>query len=226
MLMMQERQSIVKFGKQISEKNLSGGTSGNLSCYDPQTGHMAISPSGVDYRSTTPEDIVIMDLDGHIIEGGRKPSSEYALHAAMYRCRPEARGVVHVHSTYCTTFACLRQPLKAVHYAISGAVTDEVPCAEYAAFGTPELAENAARCIGDSRAVLLANHGLIASGTSLERAFALAVNLEFAAELQWRAMCVGTPVILSGQEMEQVRAQMRSYGQKRDDSAPKDTVGY
>lgn len=226
MLMIQERQKIVEFGKQISEQRLSKGTSGNLSIYDPQAGHMAISPSGLSYAATTPEDIVIMDLNEHIIEGGRKPSSEYALHAAMYRYRPEARGVVHVHSTYCTTLACLRQPLRAVHYAISGAGTDEVPCAEYATFGTPELAENAARCIGDSRAVLLANHGLITIGVSLERAFALAVNLEFVAEVQWRSMCAGTPVTLSSQEMEQVRAQMRVYGQKRGDSVPKDTAGY
>lgn len=226
MLMEKERNDIVEFGKQMSSQGLSKGTSGNLSCYDPETGYMAIGPSGLGYFDTTPEDIVIMDLEGNIIEGKRKPSSEHNLHATVYKHHPEARAVVHTHSTYCTTFACLRQPLKAVHYVISGAGVDEVPCAEYATFGTPELAENVGKAMGESKALLLANHGLVTCGPNMAKAFSLAVNMEFVAEMQWRCMAVGTPSVLTGEEMAAVRVRMQSYGQAKKPGEPKDTVGY
>ena len=225
MLMEKERGQIVAFGKRMSAQGLSKGTSGNLSCYDPETGYMAISPSGLDYFDTAPEDIVIMDLEGNIIEGTRKPSSEHNLHATVYRHRPEARAVVHTHSAYCATFACLRMPLKAVHYVICGAGVDEVPCADYATFGTPELAEAVGRAIGDSRALLLANHGLVTAGSDMAEAFSLAVNLEFVAEMQWRAMCIGAPVVLTGAEMEAVRLRMQTYGQDRGPGEPR-AIGY
>lgn len=132
MLMEKERQEIVDYGKKMSSAGLSKGTSGNISAYDPVCGYMAISPSGLDYFETAAEDIVILDLDGNLIEGSRKPSSEHALHATIYKLHPDARGVVHAHSTYCTTFACLKQPIEAVHYLLAGAQTSCVPCADYA----------------------------------------------------------------------------------------------
>lgn len=226
MLMEKERIAIVEFGKKMSSQGLSKGTSGNLSCYDPESGYMAIGPSGLGYFETTPEDVVIMDLQGNIIEGSRKPSSEHDLHATVYKHRADARAVVHTHSTFCTTFACLRQPLKAVHYVISGANADEVPCAEYATFGTPELAANVGKAMGESKALLLANHGLVTCGPSMDKAFGLAVNMEFVAEMQWRAMAVGTPAVLTGEEMADVRVRMQSYGQAKKPGEVKDTVGY
>lgn len=226
MLMEKERIAIVEFGKKMSSQGLSKGTSGNLSCYDPESGYMAIGPSGLGYFETTPEDVVVMDLQGNIIEGSRKPSSEHDLHATVYRHRADARAVVHTHSTFCTTFACLRQPLDAVHYVISGAGVDEVPCAEYATFGTPELAANVGKAMGDSKALLLSNHGLVTCGPSMDKAFGLAVNMEFVAEMQWRAMAVGTPAILTGEEMADVRVRMQSYGQAKKPGEVKDTVGY
>ena len=226
MLMEKERNEIVEFGKKMSSQGLSKGTSGNLSCYDPESGYMAIGPSGLGYFETTPEDVVVMDLEGNVIEGGRKPSSEHNLHATVYKHRPEARAVVHTHSTYCTTFACLRQPLKAVHYVISGAGVDEVPCAEYATFGTPELAASVGAAIGDSKALLLANHGLVACGPNMSKAFSLAVNMEFVAEMQWRCMAVGTPAVLTGEEMTAVRVRRQTYGQAKKPGEARDTVGY
>ncbi|SBW09773.1 conserved hypothetical protein [uncultured Eubacteriales bacterium] len=226
MLMEKERIAIVEFGKKMSSQGLSKGTSGNLSCYDPESGYMAIGPSGLGYFETTPEDVVVMDLQGNIIEGSRKPSSEHDLHATVYKHRADARAVVHTHSTFCTTFACLRQPLKAVHYVISGAGVDEVPCAEYATFGTPELAANVGKAMGESKALLLANHGLVTCGPSMDKAFGLAVNMEFVAEMQWRAMAVGTPAVLTGEEMADVRVRMQSYGQAKKPGEVKDTVGY
>ena len=224
MLMEKERIEIVEYGKKMSAQGLSKGTSGNLSCYDPERGYMAIGPSGLGYFETSPEDVVVMDLNGNIIEGTRKPSSEFDLHATVYKHNAEARAVVHTHSTYCTTFACLRQSIKAVHYVIAGAGVDEIPCAEYATFGTPELAVNVGRVMGGGKALLLANHGLVSCGPDMGKAFGLAVNLEFVAEMQWRAMAVGTPAVLTGEEMADVRVRMRSYGQTT--KPVKDSVGY
>lgn len=217
MLMEEARKQIVEFGKKMSSAGLSTGTSGNISVYDPETGYMAISPSGLGYFDTLPEDVVIMDLKGNIIEGTRSPSSEHGLHTVMYLNKPEARAVVHTHSKYCTTFACLHQPLQAVHYVIGGSGVDEIPCAAYATFGTPELAESVRTAITSTKgkAVLLANHGLVASGPSLAKAFGLAVNLEFVAEMQWRAACVGKPVVLTHEEMDKAMERMKSYGQPK-----------
>ncbi len=157
MLMEKERIEIVEYGKKMSSAGLCKGTSGNISIYDPETGYMAISPSGIGYFETEPEDVVVMKLDGTIVEGNRAPSSEHGLHSVIYLNKPEARAVVHTHSIYCTTFAALNQPLKAVHYVIGGAGVFEIPCAPYCTFGTPELAESVKNTIGDSKAVLLQN---------------------------------------------------------------------
>lgn len=213
MLMEKERNEVVEYGKLMSSSGLSKGTSGNISVYNPENGYMAISPSGVGYFETKPEDVVIMDLEGNIIDGDKKPSSEHDLHSIFYKEKPESRAVVHTHSTYCTTFACLNQPIKAVHYVIGGAGSSTVPCAEYATFGSPELARNVIDSCGSGKAVLLANHGLVTCGPSLKKAFGLAVNMEFVAEMQWRGMSVGDPVVLDDKEMDHVMECFKSYGQ-------------
>ena len=145
MLMQEERELVVEYGRKMSTDRLSTGTSGNISVCNAEKGLMAISPSGMDYFSTTPEDVVITDLEANIVDGVRKPSSEWALHTAFYRHKPHARAVVHTHSMYCTTFAVLGQPLRAVHYAIGDTGAATVPCAPYRLFGTAELAEAAIR---------------------------------------------------------------------------------
>lgn len=212
--MEKERNEIVSFGKRMSEAGLSKGTSGNISCFDPETGYMAISPSGIGYFETTAEDVVVMDLDGKIVEGARKPSSEHALHATIYKLNPEAKGVVHAHSTYCTTFACMNLPIKATHYVLAGAETATIPCAAYATYGTPELAHEVEKATGEGLAMLLANHGMVAWGNSLAKAFNVAENVEWVAEIQWRAMCVGKPDILSDEEIKKVIKSFQSYGQE------------
>jgi L-fuculose-phosphate aldolase len=220
MKLREARERLVDYGRQMSAAGLSTGTSGNLSVYDPAEGLMAITPSGLDYFSVTPEDIVVMDLEAHVVEGARKPSSEWALHTLFYRRHPEARGVVHTHSMYCTTLAVLGQPIRAVHYAIAAAGTAEVPCAPYRLFGTEELAEQAVEVCGDGRAVLLGNHGLVAWGESLPAAYTLARDLEFVAELQWRAMAVGTPVVLTDAQMAAAVKRFETYGQAAGKSGP------
>lgn len=213
MLMREERELVVEYGKKMSSAHLSTGTSGNISIYNAEQGLMAISPSGMDYFSTQPEDVVITDLEAHVVDGARKPSSEWALHTIFYKNKPEAGAVVHTHSMYCTTFAVLGQPIRAVHYVIGDANTAEIPCAPYQTFGTLELAEAAIKVCGQSNAVLLGNHGLVVCGRDIKSAYSLACNMEYIAELQYRAMCIGTPNVLSDAEMAEVMEKFKTYGQ-------------
>lgn len=213
MLLQEERELVVEYGKKMSAGHLCTGTSGNISVYVPERGLLAISPSGIGYFDTRPDDVVVMDLEAHVAEGTRKPSSEWALHTLFYRNKPHIRSVVHTHSMYCTTFAVLGQPLQAVHYAIAGAGAAEVPCAPYYPFGTKALAEAAVETAGTADAVLLGNHGLVACGRDLPGAYGLALNLEYVAELQYRALCVGAPNVLSREAMDDVMERFRSYGQ-------------
>lgn len=215
MLHISEREQIVEFGRKLIEERLTNGTSGNLSIYDHQSGHMIISPSGIPYLETKVEDVVVMELStAKIVDSTRKPSSEWALHAGFYLAEPKARGVLHTHSVFSTTFACLRQPLKALHYGIAAAGVDTIPVAEYATFGTPELSANALKAMGASKAVLLANHGLIAWETSLVKAYSLVKEIEFVAELQYRAQMLGKPAILDADEMARVIEKFKTYGQE------------
>ncbi len=213
MLMQEERELMVEIGKQMSTSGLCPGTSGNQSIFNPELGYMAIKPSGIGYMETTPEDIVIMDLESHIIDGKRKPSSEWDMHTEFYKHKPNCRALVHTHSRFCTTFAVLGKPIEAVHYVLADANCYEVPCAPYHTFGTPELANDAVKYCGDGDAVLLANHGIIVCGKNLKSAFGLAKNLEYIAELQYRAMCIGKPNVLGKPEMDEVFESFKSYGQ-------------
>ena len=213
MLMQLAREQLVEYGKKLSLAGLCPGTSGNLSVYDPESGLMAITPSGMDYFDTSPEDIVVTDTDAHVIEGARRPSSEWALHTAFYKRRQDVRAVVHTHSVYCTTLGIAGEPIRAVHFVMGAAGVREVPLAPYVTFGTQELAETAVRVCGEGRAVLLANHGIVTCGSTLKDAFGLAVDLEYVAGLQYRAMCIGRPNVLSGPQLDAVMERFKSYGQ-------------
>ncbi len=210
---LEEKKELVEYGKKMSSEGLSSGTSGNLSIYLKEEGVVLITPSGIGYFDTKPEDIVVMDLEGNIIEGTRKPSSEWHLHTLFYKNKPEARAVVHTHSKFCTTLATLRMPIKAVHYVIADAGTNEVPCAPYRRYGTEELAKVAVESAKESNAVLLANHGIVVCGKNLKSAYGLAKGMEYVAEIQVTAMSVGEPVVLSKEEMDEVLEGFKTYGQ-------------
>lgn len=210
---LEEKKELVEYGKKMSAEGLSSGTSGNLSIYLKEEGVVLITPSGIGYFDTEPEDIVVMDLEGNILEGKRKPSSEWHLHTLFYKNKPEAGAVVHTHSKYCTTLSTLRMPIKAVHYVIADAGTDEVPCAPYRRYGTEELAKVAVETAGESNAVLLANHGIVVCGKNLKSAYGLAKGMEYVAEIQVTAMSVGEPVVLTKEEMEEVMEGFKTYGQ-------------
>lgn len=215
MLLEKERCEIVEYGKKLIEDGLTNGTSGNISIYNREKNLMAISPSGIAYFDTRPEDIVIMNLDGEIVEGSKKASSEWALHSEIYKVKDECQALVHTHSMYCTVFACLGQPLKALHYVVADAGSSQVKCAPYQTYGTKELAISAAETIGKSNALLLANHGMLACGKDLKSAYSLAATMEYCAQLQYRCMCIGNANLLDDQEMEKVIEKFKSYGQSK-----------
>jgi len=204
------RLALIDAGRRMTALGLTQGTSGNLSARVPEG--MLITPSGVPYDRIVPDDLVVMGLDGTVAPGRRRPSTEWRFHAAILAARPDADAVVHCHSPLATTLACLRRGIPAVHYMIAVAGGDSIRCADYATFGTPALAEHAVRALADRKACLLANHGLIALGPDPDRALALAVEVEALAGQYWRALQVGQPVILSGEEMQAVYEMFEGYG--------------
>lgn len=220
MLMEKERELIVEYGKKLLTERLTNGTAGNISIYDAESGYMAISPSGIPYMDTMPEDVVIMDLNGNRIDGTNKPSSEYGLHAVFYKLRPEIRAVVHTHSMFATTLACMGEPLRSVHYAIADAKVTTLPMAPFRTFGTPELAQAVADNLGDTaKAILLANHGIVCCDDSIKGAFGLAQTCEWCAEVQWRCMSAGKMNIISESDMADTMEQYKSYGQPKEDGS-------
>ncbi|MFW5499752.1 MULTISPECIES: L-fuculose-phosphate aldolase [unclassified Maridesulfovibrio] len=212
MLLQKERELVVEYGKKLLESGLTTGTGGNLSVFNRELNLVAISPSGLDYRLSTPEDIVVIDLNGNIKDSERKPSSEYGFHTILYKERADVNAVVHTHSVYATTVACLNMELPAVHYLV-GFAGKKVPLAPYATFGTPELAENVIKTIGNYNAVLLANHGLITVGRAIGNAFDAAEELELVARIYIQALSVGKPVIVPDDEMDKVIDKFSTYGQ-------------
>jgi L-fuculose-phosphate aldolase len=191
---------------------LTTGSGGNISVLD-EAGQVAITPSGIVYHDLTPEQIVVTDRSGNPVGQGLKPSSELGFHLALYDRRPDIRAVVHTHSVYATTFACLREEIPAVHYLV-GFCGHSVKVAPYATFGTPELAAGITATIGDDQAVLLANHGLVAVGPTLPRAFAVAEEIELVARLYYQTRAIGTPHILPKAEMNTVLEKFKGYGQQ------------
>lgn len=207
------RHELIQYGRMLVDSHLTKGTGGNLSVYDPETKLMAITPSGIDFYEIKPEDIVIMQLDGTIVEGDKTPSSEWAMHKIQYEKRDDITAVIHAHTTYATVIATLRQELPPSHYMIAVAGPN-VRCAEYATYGSPELAENAYEAMIDRNAVLLANHGILAGSYSLANAFNIIEEVEYCAQIYYMAKSIGEPVILDDAEMAKMAIKFQSYGQK------------
>lgn len=212
MILLEERKEIVEYGRQLVTSKLTKGTGGNLSIFNREEGLMAISPSGIDYFDIRPEDVVVVDLDGKIIDGDRKPSSELDMHLIFYQKRKDIDAIIHTHTVFATTISCLNITLPPVHYMIALAGPD-VRCAKYATYGTKELAENAFEAMVDRKAVLLANHGLLAGAKDLANAFNITEEIEYCAELYYRAKSIGQPVILPEDEMKTMLKKFKNYGQ-------------
>lgn len=196
----------------LATAGLNQGATGNASVR--HEAGMLITPTGVRPETLVDEAHVVMDLDGRCAANQATPSSEWHFHAAIYRARPEVGAVVHVHSPYATALACLRREIPAFHYMISMAGGDSIRCAEYATFGTAALSAKVVTALADRKACLLANHGLVAVGTDLVAAHRLTLAVEDLAQQYCLTLQCGTPVLLTADEMTQVLARFKTYGQQ------------
>jgi L-fuculose-phosphate aldolase len=210
------REEVSRVAKQLIESGLVTGTSGNVSARTPE-GDVLVTPSGIDYEELEPGDVVLVDLEGEIPEGSLEPSTETPMHTGIYRVRPEVGAVVHTHSVFATTLACLGWTLPPVHYMLTTLSEDgRIPIAPYATYGTEELANNAAKALGEGHnACLLQNHGTITVGDSPQKAFSRTVVLEEMAEIYYRTRVVGEPVLLTPEQVEEVAAKISGYGQTK-----------
>ncbi|MBQ3076743.1 MAG: L-fuculose-phosphate aldolase [Clostridia bacterium] len=212
MLLQQERELVVEYGKKLITAGLTKGTGGNVSVLNREQGLFALSPSGMDYFTIEPWQVAVLDLEGNLVDAPYKPSTEHELHRRLYVERPDMNGVVHAHTNYATVLSCLRKPLPPLHYLIALAGY-EVPCAEYATFGSAELAENVVRALNGNRAALMANHGMIAGAKTVQAAFRIVEEVEYCAMLYCQAIAMGQePVLLPKEEMERHFELFATYG--------------
>lgn len=215
MQMKEIREEIVRFGHKLMSEGLTKGTGGNISYYERESGLIAITPTGYTFEQMKPADIVLIDIDGNVVEGDLKPTSEVSMHLGVLRARDDINSVMHAHTTYATALACMREDLPATSYMIAVAGPN-VRCAEYATFGTPELAANAVKAMEDRYAVLLANHGVLTGSSTVASAFNILEEVEYCARLYLIARSAGTPVILDDAEMELMKGRFQTYGQPKE----------
>lgn len=208
------REEVARVARALTSSGLVTGTSGNVSARTPE-GDVLITPSGLDYEILGPDDVVLVDLDMNVLEGSLVPSTETPMHTGIYRARRNVEAVVHTHSRFATTLACLGWEIPPVHYMLTTLGPDgRIPLAPYVLYGTEQLAGNAARALGESHnACLLANHGTITVGESAEKAFARTVVLEEMAEIYYRTRLAGEPVLLDPEQITEVAAKIQGYGQ-------------
>ncbi len=217
------REEVAEVARQMISSGLVTGTSGNVSARTPK-GDVLITPSGLDYESMEPEDIVLVNVEGELLDGSLKPSTETPMHTGIYRARVQVGAVVHTHSRYATTLACLGWEIPPVHYMLATLSGDgRIPLAPYTTYGTEELAGYAAEALGESRnACLLQNHGTITVGESAGEAFSRTVVLEEMAEIYYRARLAGEPILLTPEQIREVATKIAGYGQAKPLSAGTD----
>ena len=189
---------------------LNPGRSGNLSAR--VDGGFILTPSGAAYDTLHPDDLVYLTSSGDYGGGQGKPSSEWRIHRDIYARRPDAHAVVHTHSAFATTLACVGRNIPPFHYEVAFAGGADIRCAPYATFGTQELSDHAVAALDGRKACLLANHGVLALGDSLEGALGLAEKVENLARVYWQALQVGEPVLLDEVEMARVVEKFLTYG--------------
>ena len=204
------RADLIATARALRPAGLNKGTAGNVSV---RAGNgFLITPTGLPYDTLVPDDIPHMALDG-THTGHRQPSSEWRFHRDLYAARPEVGAVLHAHSPFAVSLACLRRDIPPFHYMIARFGGDTIRCADYALFGSAELSTAAMQAMAGRQGCLLANHGLLVAGRDLDEALALAVELEELSEQYWRACQLGQPVLLTPEEMGAVLERFRTYGQ-------------
>lgn len=208
------RQEAYRLNMELPKNGLVVWTQGNVSVRDPVAGVVAIKPSGIRYEDLSPENMVIVDLDGAVVEGDLKPSSDTATHLYIYRYRPEVNGVVHTHSTYATAFAALGRPIPIVLTSMGDEFGGPIPCGGFALIGSEAIGKVVIEAIGDSPAVLLKNHGAFTIGKNGEAAVKSAVMLEDAARTVWAALLLGQPDVIPNEDVARLHKRYTSvYGQ-------------
>jgi L-fuculose-phosphate aldolase len=208
------RERLLSISQQLSYLGLNRGTSGNVSVrVNNEAGQIGflITPSGLAVEAMTLADMVWMDFAGNA-EDGKRPSSEWRFHLDILQHKLEVNAVIHTHSMFATTLSTLRLDIPAFHYMIALAGGDSIRCAPYALFGSQQLSDNALLALQGRKACLLANHGMIAIGETLEKTLSITQEVEILCEQYLHALQVGTPAILSQQEMLEVHEKFKGYG--------------
>lgn len=193
MLLNTIREELVRLHLLLPQNNLVTWTSGNVSIRDPETGYVTIKPSGVMYEDLHAEDMVVLDLDGRVVEGTKKPSSDTASHLYIYRSRPDVFGVVHTHSPYATAFAAIGKPIPVYLTAQADEFGGPIPCGGFALIGGEEIGKVVVESIGESPAIILKNHGVFTVGPSGKAAVKAAIMVEDVARTIWLAKQLGEP---------------------------------
>ena len=208
------REQLYHLHLELPKNNLVAWTSGNISARDPESGNIVIKPSGVRYEDLRPDHFVILNLEGYILEGKLKPSSDTASHLYIYQQRPEVFGVVHTHSPYATAFAALGKPIPVYLTAHADEFGGPIPCGGFALIGGEEIGQVVIDAIGNSPAVLLKNHGVFTIGKNAEAAVKAAVMVEDVARTTWLALQIGTPEEISPENVAKLHHRYTHvYGQ-------------
>ena len=207
------RRAVIATALAMNTAGINVNTSGNVSarCARGARAGFVITPTAVPYAELAEGDLVFVD-NASAAMGAHRPSSEWRFHFAIYAARDDVGAIVHTHSPHATALACQQLDIPSFHYMVAVAGGDDIRCAPYATFGTQELADQALAALEDRRACLLAHHGVIACGTDLKRAFALAVEVENLARTYIAVRALGTPKLLSGAEMVRVLQRFTTYG--------------
>jgi L-fuculose-phosphate aldolase len=205
------RTELIATARALQPAGLNRGTAGNVSVRHGDGYY--ITPTGMAYDALVEDDIPLMALDGSHT-GRRKPSSEWRFHGDLYASRPEVGAVLHAHSPFAVSLACLRLDIPPFHYMIARFGGDTIRCAEYSIFGSKILSTVALQAMAGRKGCLLANHGMLVAGRDLNEALALAIELEELCEQYWRACQLGNPVLLSADEMAEVLEKFKGYGQQ------------
>ena len=215
---LKEREEVIEYSIKLNTTNLSPLRSGNISVRGIEDGidGFFITPSGKKYESLKPEDIVFLSLTEEKdflswFNSGKNPSSEWRFHQDIYRKKPEAKAIVHTHSAHATAISTHRKSVPPFHYMIALMGGDDIKCAEYATFGTKELSQNILRALEKRKACLMANHGQIAFGENLSKAFELAQEVENICYQYTIALKLGQPKILSFEEMKKILDKAKNY---------------
>lgn len=205
---------VLKSANALKQNGLVSLTGGNVTGRDPETGYLVITPSGMAYEDLVPEDMVVVDIDGNVIEGSLKPSVDMEGLLYIFRHRPDIHGVIHTHSPYATSFAVLGEGIPCALTTLANEVGSDVPCAPYTRPGSETIGIQVVEHIGDSNACLLAHHGVIAVGTNVHHGLVAAVMCEDAAKVLYLSKTMGTVERLPQEEVDYCRELfLNTYGQ-------------